>query len=372
VQLVKVAKTDLTDNAQKLIGRLLTELKLYLMQISKQQLLAIATNPLTATLGIDQLMDMTLLLADNKVTNNIDYRKKAQETLVVEIYESCSELLKKKHPNNAAENNNNNETSAPGHLTKKNRLRQLREQKEQERLGTEATSSGTDLIDITVREEVNTFFKNGISNWVSYLTDKIPNTDWDTLIGGSRWEWAENVLLIGKHFDIMDWWEHQGKAQYPYTYIVACTIMPLPDSNRKQERNFSGCTWMDAKLMENQHEATFEMRTTIYANNDWMESIRFEISEEYKTMARDRTRKLMEDAVKRHKAAQSKSTGSATDTPSPSNNNNNGDNNIAPHDDEKNDNELLQELISQTASERAPQSTSTSTSPPNTVSQAAV
>ena len=78
VQLAKVAKTDLTDNAQKLIGRLLTELKLYLMQISKQQLLAIATNPLTATLGIDQLMGMTLLLADNKVTNNINYRKKSQ------------------------------------------------------------------------------------------------------------------------------------------------------------------------------------------------------------------------------------------------------------------------------------------------------
>eukprot|EP00957_Ditylum_brightwellii_P100875 7688370-Ditylum_brightwellii.AAC.1 len=65
-QLVKVAKKDLTDNAQKLIERLLIELKLYLMQISKQELLAIATNPLTATLGIDKLMDMTLLLADNK------------------------------------------------------------------------------------------------------------------------------------------------------------------------------------------------------------------------------------------------------------------------------------------------------------------
>eukprot|EP00957_Ditylum_brightwellii_P179321 13661293-Ditylum_brightwellii.AAC.1 len=71
-------------------------------------------------------------------------------------------------------------------------------------------------------------------------------------------------------------------------------------------------------------------------------------------MARYRTQKLLEDAVKRQKAAQSKSTGSATDTPSPSNTNNNSDNNIAAHDDDKNDNNLLQELISHTASERAP------------------
>eukprot|EP00957_Ditylum_brightwellii_P108393 8268992-Ditylum_brightwellii.AAC.1 len=169
----------MTKNAQKLVEHLLVELKLYLMQVSKQQLLAIATNPLTATLVMEQLMGMALLLTDNKVNNNIDYRMKAKEALMLEIKETCSELLKKKHPNAAAVANNNNTPAPP---TKQSRLCQLREQREQECLVTKATSSGTDLIDITVREEVNIFFKNGIGNWVSYLAHKIPNTGRQALI----------------------------------------------------------------------------------------------------------------------------------------------------------------------------------------------
>eukprot|EP00957_Ditylum_brightwellii_P174649 13298256-Ditylum_brightwellii.AAC.1 len=107
---------------------------------------------------------------------------KAKEALVLEIKETCSELLKKKYPNAAAVANNNNTPAPP---TKQSRLCQLREQREQECLCTKATSSGTNLIDITVREEVNTFFKNGIGNWVLYLTHKTPNTNWQALIGAN-------------------------------------------------------------------------------------------------------------------------------------------------------------------------------------------
>eukprot|EP00957_Ditylum_brightwellii_P104782 7986543-Ditylum_brightwellii.AAC.1 len=123
---------------------------------------------------------------------------------------------------------------------------------------------------------------------------------------------------------------------------------------------------MDAKLMENQHKATFEMQTIIYANNNWTEFIKLEISEECKKMTRDRMCKLLEDAVKCQEAARSGSTGSA-DAPSPSNNNNN---NIAVHDDNKDDNNMLQQLILET-SDGAQESTNTSTGPPNAATEAA-
>jgi hypothetical protein len=108
--------------------------------------------------------------------------------------------------------------------------------------------------------------------------------------------------MIAERFNIMEWWEDVGKSQYPYIYVLACIILPLPDSNGSQERTFSSATWMDGKLNKRQSDATFQMKVILQQNSAFMDRDRIAvIKEEHMAAAAESTKQLVKEAMERRR-----------------------------------------------------------------------
>lgn len=105
------------------------------------------------------------------------------------------------------------------------------------------------------------------------------------LIGNDRNAYRRNWELIAKEFNIMEWWETCGKQSFPKIYIVACVVLPLPESNGSQERTFSTATWMDGKLNNRQTDKTFEMKVILHQNAEFLRKTKTAIKEEQMTRA---------------------------------------------------------------------------------------
>ena len=105
-----------------------------------------------------------------------------------------------------------------------------------------------------------------------------------------------NWNKIMKNFNIMEWWKH-NKHLYPLIYVVACHILPTPDSNGHQERTFSAATWMDGKLNNRQSDATFQMKVLSYRNSQFIDDSRLELHEENKRRAREESLKAINKAT---------------------------------------------------------------------------
>jgi hypothetical protein len=100
------------------------------------------------------------------------------------------------------------------------------------------------------------------------------------------------------HFFVLD---YTGKVQYPNIYVIACVILPLPDSNGSQERTFSSATWMDGKLNKRQSDATFQMKVILQQNTKFLDKARIEIMEEHLKPAAESTKKLVLEAMERRR-----------------------------------------------------------------------
>jgi hAT family C-terminal dimerisation region len=111
-------------------------------------------------------------------------------------------------------------------------------------------------------------------------------------VGESEEEYVEHWTKIAEHFDIMRWWATFGKRSFPSIYVIACQILPTPESNGGQERTFSAATWIDGKLSKRQSEATFQMKVILHQNKEVLRHSRINFDERYKKMASDSTKNL--------------------------------------------------------------------------------
>ena len=111
-------------------------------------------------------------------------------------------------------------------------------------------------------------------------------------IGENEEEYTDAWTVIAEHFDIMRWWATFGKRSFPRIYVIACQILPTPESNGGQERTFSAATWMDGKLSKRQSEATFQMKVILHQNSDVLRHARINFGERYKKMAAESTKIL--------------------------------------------------------------------------------
>ncbi|CAB9497678.1 unknown protein [Seminavis robusta] len=118
-------------------------------------------------------------------------------------------------------------------------------------------------------------------------------------IGTNKIEWVENVELVAKHFDLLEWWETHGKSAYPLIYPVAICILAVPESNGHQERTFSAATWMDGILKQLQHDITFQMKVLTYKNSKFMDEHRFHLQKDQLEKAKRRTTDLLERIAKK-------------------------------------------------------------------------
>jgi hAT family C-terminal dimerisation region len=112
-------------------------------------------------------------------------------------------------------------------------------------------------------------------------------------IGCTNHQWLENVELIAKHFDVLEWWNGPGKNQFPLIYPVAMCMLSLPDSNGHQERTFSAATWMDGKLNSMQKDITFQMKVLTYKNEGFLERYSGKLGDDTLQDAEKRTKDLL-------------------------------------------------------------------------------
>ena len=292
VSMVKKAKSSMNYISRNLISRIEKEFHTYGAIPKEEQLIAMACNPLTATLGMVMLGTLSGLLKQHKCTlPEMDHEEAAKAALIKHLRSTFSQAALASPPVAGVPENverilDDDDDDDDG-LSFANALRQ----EFNKRVLEKGQTQGTD----PVIEEVTAFFKHEI-NWRSYLMAKNVDEEVVKVIGMDRYSWMVNWELISQNFDIMEWWEETGKQQFPMIYVCACQFMALPESNGNQERTFSAATWMDGKLNKRQSDATFEMKCLIYKNTPFLSQARADARFEYKQMAAKATQQLLKDA----------------------------------------------------------------------------
>jgi hypothetical protein len=103
----------------------------------------------------------------------------------------------------------------------------------------------------------------------------------------------ENLPFLSSQFHALEWWEVHGKRQFPLIYLVASSILSLPESNGHQERVFSSCTWMDGKLQRRQNPATHEMKALLYQNRSMLSGVLDRLSLSKSRLSKEAYNKVM-------------------------------------------------------------------------------
>jgi hypothetical protein len=267
--------------SRKLITRVELEFRKYSCSPTGDQLLAIACNPLSIQLGLQELFLMKTLLerssADAIIKSfAIDFESKAKERLEKEIRKLFSKELE------GSLQVEEEVTPTPMHndifLTTRKEINS----------GRPSNKMGD-----PVKNQINEFFSHQV-RWHHVLAEQQVNEDIIDQIGKTTEEYQENWHLIAQHFNVMAWWESDGKKDWPYIYGVACLILPMPESNGGQERTFSTATWMDGKLNKRQSEATFQMKVVLHQNAEFLQGTKMHMEQIYKQQAQQATRALFE------------------------------------------------------------------------------
>jgi hypothetical protein len=250
-----------------------------------------ACNPLTVHIGFKLLhITQQILIKTSRLDAHlhVDFKAKAADILRTAISEKCAHML------NGGNNTGISETVMPmeEEMDEDNHF----EMELQEISETEATTNnmGVDQLGTEVRK-----FFNKEYDWTALITsaselpsDLVESPGQQKLLVTFLRNWNK----IMKNFNIMEWWKN-NKHLYPLIYVVACHILPTPDSNGNQERTFSTATWMDGKLNNRQSDSTFQMKVMSYRNSQFIDDSRLELHEEYKRRAREESLKAMNKAT---------------------------------------------------------------------------
>ncbi|CAB9529660.1 unknown protein (Partial), partial [Seminavis robusta] len=251
VSMKKVNKEEFHDLFKKLIGRLTAEYVRYGANMkddfNQSRLLALGCNPFTSTYLLNELVFLGTMVADPTVGDpkykplTSDLKKLVKDILMKEVREICSELLK--DPEMVARATFVEYHDDDPTVSDFEKLRR-KKQRNEEQVPVQAALGDR------VEREVEAWFSQDFHLTTALKLQKSRPVPQDVLdrLGTNKICWLENVEKIVQHFDIMDWWEREGKITYPLIYAVACCILALPDSNGFQERTFSAATWMDGIL----------------------------------------------------------------------------------------------------------------------------
>jgi len=254
-----------------------------------------ACNPFTATVGMGELAVQNYQLQQSSLSSEsvaiaFDYSNASKNALTVEIKRVCAEMLKK-----VASEVVGTRRAPETEVKDLDMIYEMVSSRARKKAKVDSINP--------VEDEVNHFFHNEI-NWNGVLKhSKVAPCPAALLkqIGNKQLDYLKHWEMIANHFEIMEWWESTGKVQYPNIYIIACIILPLPDSNGSQERTFSSATWMDGKLNKRQSDATFQMKVILQQNTKFLDKARIEIMEEHLKAAAESTKKLVLEAMERRR-----------------------------------------------------------------------
>jgi hypothetical protein len=284
VELIKVESKSLMPTPQALIGRMQLESTKYCHAVVDAQVIALACHPLSATLGIQELKDLNMFLS-KKTTPGVpvpNWRDKAVAALTKEVKAKLSAKL------DDSDSSEEDATSALKDDAVDDDWKEVMEQAAaDEPAQNKPTRSGC-----PVKREVESFFSQTI-DWPEQLKTQGVAPKIIKAIGGNASMWQVNYELIAANFDVFEWWHREGRQKYKMIFVVACTILTLPESNGRQERTFSACTWMDTDLGTNQAAVTLEMKALLYENRKFIKQVQPHLYGEHKKMAAKATRSML-------------------------------------------------------------------------------
>ena len=242
----RVNKGDLGEVPRKLIERIVNEFPKYGATPREDRLLAMACNPFTVTHLLSDLETQGQLCrkyAPEKFQNlGEGLGDKAKRLLADQIRLVCDIILDGSNgESNAGANEEEDDDDEYDELAAA-RNEKLKDP------NTGSTSRDP------VMQEVAKFFNQTFDARATLAGQgnlTIP-IDIANLVGVTPAAWIENVHMVAKHFDVMEWWEVTGKQAYPLIYPVACCILALPDSNGGQEN--LQCCHLDGWKVEFQPE----------------------------------------------------------------------------------------------------------------------
>ena len=284
-------KTDDLKAASKvLIEQMKKESTQYCHDIVNPQILALACHPLSATLGLEILDELQVYLQEEG-TPGIpieNWERKAKASLTAEIELKMSAKID--DPESSSGDNGDKKRPAVDDkwVAAEKRAAEKRGAKSQ---STKPAKTGS------VKEEVDDFFALRL-NWPDQL--RIQRVDEAIIKFIRKYEddWRNNYYIIANNFNVFEWWHCKGKHTFKYTFVIACTILTLPKSNRRQKRIFSDATWMDTKLATKQDGVTLEMKSLLYANRKFIADVQPFLYEEHKKMAAKATRNMLDMSAK--------------------------------------------------------------------------
>jgi hypothetical protein len=164
VWLVKRALDDMQPMSKTLIARFIKEFTNYSLKVTNQLMLAMACNPLTATIVLSELEVLVKALKqkNDPICNPflLDFRSKAKEVLIKQIRDTCSELIPK---------NNGEVADPPPVADEDDPLADFREAVQVENNAN--TNSSGDEAD-PVEAEVNRFFNQDPGHQLAQSTQK--------------------------------------------------------------------------------------------------------------------------------------------------------------------------------------------------------
>jgi hypothetical protein len=298
VQINPKKRAEMTLVARMLIARIEKEFRNYTAMANNNQLIAMACNPLTANVGMRELTVQSYKIQSYSILENdsqpfaYNYTEASKTAVIKEIKKVCSEMLVAKAVPVFADD----QTTSTASINDIDQLYAFVDTREKKRAKVVSQNP--------VEEEVNKFFNNE-TNWHGILKHSKASPCPASLlkkIGSNQLDYVKKWEMIAERFNIMEWWEDVGKSQYPYIYVLACIILPLPDSNGSQERTFSSATWMDGKLNKRQSDATFQMKVILQQNSAFMDRDRIAvIKEEHMAAAAESTKQLVKEAMERRR-----------------------------------------------------------------------
>ena len=287
IQLVSVQSDGLHAVPSQLVERLCRELKSYGGEPTRDQLLAMACNPFTATTGMSELNIQGMVLQhDDSVDEETkalckDFKQLAMEELEKEVKKICKRII----PTTPTTSDAEDDSGLP-------LMEQLRRKVEREEAAKQARADNARDV---IQREIERFFSQRFDPLVEIKKQSkkvAPNALKD--IGNTPSKWMENWPAVARNFDVFDWWERVGKELFPHIYYVACCILPLPDSNGHQERTFSTATWFDTKLQQRTKDMTFQQKVVVAKNKSFLEQNQLHVEGRRRDLAEQRTKELLE------------------------------------------------------------------------------
>lgn len=279
VNLIKIKTDDLVDVAQKLVKRMKAECTHYMKDVSRLQLVAMALNPLSATLGLKEMDELSYYLGivTDSTDNCRNWKRDCRKATIQYVRKKMAHKLDE----DSEEESEDDEPAANVDSAWAKIMRQNKPAP-----ATESEKS------CAVTREVDAFLELKI-NWqtelqIQQVSDKVVRS-----IGDNENAWLNSFEIIAKHFDPFKWWHRVGKLNFKLLFPVVVALLTLPESNGRQERTFSAATWFDTKLGINQLTATHEIKVMLYENRFLVEAVKTHMTGEYSKLAQKATREMI-------------------------------------------------------------------------------